>query len=237
LKALIAGLEEATSMHYDPKRMGQAVRRSNQARALALELNHLRASRPAPIRGEQMLRLSGLAAWFLSHPDGVTHFRAWRDYTANRVNRRDPEQPHQRIRLLWLHIGPHVESGLVSHLEYDLGTAIVFEEHDTFWWDELDETRPLRSLAAKILMHPSNGPVERRLSLILDSVAQYECDGVVHFLHWGCRQSAGAVRVIRDHLRREGIPLLDVDGDCLDPTNSPAGPLRTCVEAFVETLL
>ncbi len=167
----------------------------------------------------------------------MAHFRAWRDYTTDRVNRCDPEQPLQRIRLLWLHIGPCVESDLISHLESDLGAAIVFEEHNTFWWDELDEDRPLRSLAAKILTHPSNGPVERRLSLILDLVAQYECDGVAHFSHWGCRQSAGAGRVIRDRLRLEGIPLLDLDGDCLDPTNAPTGPLRTRIEAFVETLL
>lgn len=237
LKALVANLEESTGTQYDPDRMRQAVRRSNQARALALELNRLRANRPAPLRGEQMLRLSGLAAWFLGHPDGVAHFRAWRDYTADRVNRRDPEQPHQRIRLLWLHIGPHVDSDLIAHLENDLGAAIVFEEHDTFWWDELDEDRPLRSLAAKLLMHPSNGPVERRLSLILDLVGQCECDCVVHFSHWGCRQSAGAVRVIRDRLRREGIPMLDLDGDSLDPTNTLTGPLRTRVEAFVETLM
>jgi benzoyl-CoA reductase/2-hydroxyglutaryl-CoA dehydratase subunit BcrC/BadD/HgdB len=236
LKALIGSLEEAASTHHDPERIRQAVRRSNQARALALELNHLRTSRPAPIRGEQMLRLSGLAFWLLGHPDGVAHFQAWRDYTADRVNRRDPEQPNQRIRLLWLHVGPHVESGLISHLENDLGAAVVFDEHNTFWWDELDEDRPLRSLAAKILTHPSNGPVERRLSLILDLIARYECDGVVHFSHWGCRQSAGAARVIRDQLRREGLPMLDLDGDCLDSTNTPTGPLRTRIEAFVETL-
>lgn len=237
LRALIANLEESTGTCYDPDRMRQVIHRSNEARALALELNRLRANRPAPIRGEQMLRRSGLASWLLGHPDCVAHFRAWRDYTADRVERQEPEQPNQRIRLLWLHIGPCVESGIIAHLENDLGAAIVFEEHNTFWWEELDETQPLRSLAAKILTHPSNGPIERRLSLVLDNVSRYECDGVVHFSQWGCRQSAGAVNVIRDRLRREGIPMLDLNGDCLDPSNTPSGPLRTRIEAFVEMLL
>jgi benzoyl-CoA reductase/2-hydroxyglutaryl-CoA dehydratase subunit BcrC/BadD/HgdB len=84
---------------------------------------------------------------------------------------------------------------------------------------------------------PSNGPIARRLQGILDGVARYGCDGVIHHSHWGCRQSAGAVRVIRDRLRREGIPLLDLDGDCLDPTNVQPGPLRTRMEAFIETLV
>ncbi len=237
LVALISTLEQAAGVRYDPDRMRQAIRRSNQARALALELNGLRASTPAPIRGGQMLGVFGLIAWLPGHPDGVAYFRAWRDHVAARVARGDPEQAAQKVRLLWLHIGPYSDSGLVSHLENDLGAAIVFEEHSTIWWQELDEARPLRSLAAKILTHPGNGSVETRLALILENVARFKCDGVIHFNHWGCRQSAGALRVIRDRLRREGIPMLDLDGDCLDPTNMQAGPLRTRIEAFVETLL
>src|SRR5574341_439741 len=236
LTALVGSLGEATGAHLEPDQMRQAVRWSNQARELLLELNRLRASRPAPIRGGHMLGRSGLAAWLLGHPDGVEHYRAWRDYAADRMNRRDPEQANQKIRLLWLHLGPHVKTGLLAHLEDDLGAAIVFEEHDTFWWEELDETRPLRSLAAKILTHPGNGPVEGRVSLILDCVNRYQCDGVVHFSQWGCRQSTAALRVIRDQLRARGIPLLDLDGDSLDPTNTPVGPLRTRIDAFVETL-
>ncbi len=237
LETLVAELETATGIRYDPDRMGEAIRLSNQTRALALEFNALRANRPAPIRGGPMLGVVGLAVWVLGLPDGVSHFRAWRDYTAGRVRRRDPEQPLQKIRLFWLHLRPYAESGLIAHLEDDLGAVIAFEEHNTIWWEALDESRPLRALAAKILAHPSNGSAERRLAMILDGVARYECDGVVHFSHWGCRQASGAVRVIRDRLRREGIPMLELDGDCIDPTNLQIGPLRTRIEAFVETLV
>ena len=237
LQTLVAELEAVTGVRYDPDRMRAAIRLSNQARALAVEFNALRASRPAPVRGGPMLGVVGLGVWILGLPGGVAHFRAWRDYTAGRVGRHGPEQPGQRIRLFWLHLRPYAESGLIAHLEDDLGAAIAFEEHNTIWWEPLDETRPLRSLAAKILNHPSNGPVERRLKMILDGVARYECDGVVHFSHWGCRQAAGAVRVIRDRLRSEGIPILELDGDCIDPANLQTGPLRTRIEAFIEMLV
>ena len=237
LQTLVAELGEATGVRYDPNRMGQAVRLSNQARAFAVEFNALRTSRPAPVRGGPMLGVVGLGVWILGLPDGVAHFRAWRDYAAQRVRRCEPEQSNQKIRLFWLHLRPYAESDLITHLEDDLGAAIAFEEHNTIWWDALDEDQPLRALAAKMLGHPSNGPVERRLKMILDGVARYECDGVVHFSHWGCRQAAGGVRVIRDRLRREGIPLLELDGDCIDPTNLQTGPLRTRIEAFIETLV
>lgn len=237
LEALVAELEAATDSRLDPQRMRQAIHLSNEARAYAIEFNALRVARPAPLRGGPMLGVLGLGLWVLGHPDGVAHFRAWRDYTAERVSRRDPEQPNQKVRLFWLHLRPFAESGLIEHLENDLGAVIAFEEHNTIWWDELDEARPLRALAAKILGHPSNGSIERRLTMILDGVKRYECEGVVHFSHWGCRQAAGATRVIRDRLRRENIPMLELDGDCIDPANVQSGPLRTRIEAFVETLV
>ena len=237
LEMLVGELCESTGTRYDPHRMREAIRLSNKARTLAVQINSLRTHRPAPLRGGPMLGVPGVSFWILGHPEGVKHFRAWRDHTANRVRRGEPEQSSQKVRLFWLHLGPNAESGLITHLEEDLGAVIAFEEHNTIWWDALDESRPMRALAAKILGHPSNGPVERRLDMILDGVARYECDGVVHFGHWGCRQAAGAVRVIRDRLRREGIPLLELDGDCIDPTNLRIGPLRTRIEAFIETLV
>jgi benzoyl-CoA reductase/2-hydroxyglutaryl-CoA dehydratase subunit BcrC/BadD/HgdB len=237
LKALVDQLCEATGARYDPDRMREAIRLSNEARAFAVEFNHLRANRPAPLRGSPMLAVVGLGLWILGHPDGVKHFRALRNYAAERVRSGKPEQSNQKIRLFWLHLRPYADNSLFEHLEDDLGAAIAFEEHNTIWWDALDEGRPLRAIAAKILGHPSNGPIERRLKMILDGVARYECDGVVHFSHWGCRQASGAVGVIRDRLRREGIPMLELDGDCIDPTNLQMGPLRTRLEAFVETLV
>lgn len=237
LQTLVSDLEAATGARYDSERMREALRLSNEARLFALELNGLRTLKPAPLRGGPMLAVLGLGLWILGHRDGVAHFRAWRDYTAARVERGDPEQPKQKLRLLWLHLRPYAESGLIEHLENDLGAVIAFEEYNHIWWDELDEGRPLRALAAKILGHPSNGSIERRLAMILDNVRRYECDGVVHFSHWGCRQATGATRVIRDRLRREGIPMLELDGDCIDPANVQSGPLHTRIEAFVETLV
>jgi benzoyl-CoA reductase/2-hydroxyglutaryl-CoA dehydratase subunit BcrC/BadD/HgdB len=118
-----------------------------------------------------------------------------------------------------------------------LGAAIAFEETSFVWWDTLDEEQPLRSLARKMLANYYNGPVERRVDMALRHITRYQCVGAVHFSHWGCRQSSGALHVLRGRLRREGVPLLVLDGDCVDPTNLQMGPLRTRVEAFVEMLV
>ena len=68
-------------------------------------------------------------------------------------------------------------------------------------------------------------------------ITRYQCRGAIHFSHWGCRQSSGALHTVRTRLRKEGVPLLVLDGDCVDPVNLQMGPLRTRAEAFIEMLV
>lgn len=241
---LTAQLEETVNrwrteldIGYEPERLRRAIRFSNQARAQALEIAALREAHPAPLRGSSMLAQLGMLTSMFGHPAGVAYYRALRDYTLERIQRAEPEQAEQNVRLYWMHLGPYFSDELLPHVENDLGAVIAFEEASTVWWDELDEAQPLRSLARKMLAMFLNGPVERRVNLALRHIDRYQCVGAVHFSHWGCRQSSGALRVLRDRLRREGVPLLVLDGDCVDPTNLQLGPLRTRIDAFVEMLV
>jgi len=59
---------------------------------------------------------------------------------------------------------------------------------------------------------------------------------VIHFSHWGCRQSSGGAGVIGDVLKRKGIPYLILPGDGADPDNYSPGQTRTRLEAFLEML-
>lgn len=237
LQELVDRLTTTLGVPFEPERMHQAIRLSNQARALALEVAALREADPAPLRGSALLDQLGMLTSMFGHPAGVAYYRALRDYTLERIRHGEPEQANQRVRLYWMHLRPYFPAELCPHLEDDLGAVIAFEEASTVWWDVLDEAQPLRSLAHKMLANDFNGAVERRVNLALRHIGRYRCVGAVHFSHWGCRQSSGALRVIRDRLRREGVPLLALDGDCVDPANLPMGPLRTRVEAFVEMLV
>jgi benzoyl-CoA reductase/2-hydroxyglutaryl-CoA dehydratase subunit BcrC/BadD/HgdB len=237
LNALVERWTAELGISYDPDRMQESIRLSNQARALALEVATLREAHPAPLRGSSMLGELGNLTSLFGQPAGVAYYRALRDYVQERIGRAGPEQTDQRVRLYWMHLGPQYETDFLPHLEDDLGAVIAFEEFSTVWWEGLDEKEPIRSLARKMLSNPLNGTVEQRVDMTLRHIARYDCAGAVHFSHWGCRQSSGALRVVRDRLRREGIPLLVLDGDCVDPLNLQLGPLRTRMEAFVEMLV
>jgi benzoyl-CoA reductase/2-hydroxyglutaryl-CoA dehydratase subunit BcrC/BadD/HgdB len=222
---------------YEPERMRQAVRLSNQARMLALEVAALREANPAPLRGSSMLGQLGILTMVFGHPAGVTYYKALRDYTLERIRRAEPEQEKQEVRLYWMHLKPYFAADLLPHLEDGLGGVIAFEETSSVWWEPLDEEQPLHSLARKMATVYMNGPVERRVDLARRHIARFQCAAAIHFSHWGCRQSSGALRNIRAELRKEGIPFLVLDGDCVDPTNLQLGPLRTRVDAFFEMLV
>ena len=237
LEALVERWAAELDISYQAERMREAIRLSNQARALALEVATLREAHPAPLRGSSMLGELGNLTSMFGHPAGVAYYRALLDYVKERIHRAGPEQAMQKVRLYWMHLGPYYQTDFLPHLEDGMGAVIAFEELSTIWWGKLDEEKPLRSLARKMLVNFQNGAAERRVERTLGHIARYDCAGAIHFSHWGCRQSSGALRPIRDRLRREGIPLLVLDGDCVDPVNLQLGPLRTRVEAFVEMLV
>jgi len=236
LEGVVEELGVATGDSFDMDRLREAVRLSNQARGYAIEVMELRRVSPAPLRGSGMFGQLALIAFLFGSPYGVEYYRALRDYTRELVERGASEQANQRYRLLWLHLKPYYPNQLFAHLEDELGAAIVFEEMSLVWWEELDERRPLRALAEKLLSHPSLGPARRRAEVVLKLAKEFAVDGVVHFNHWGCHQSTGGLRIIRDRLRREGIPFLELDGDCVDRRNLQWGPLLTRVEGFIEML-
>jgi len=71
---------------------------------------------------------------------------------------------------------------------------------------------------------------------VISLCREFRADGVIHFSHWGCRQSPGCVGLLKSELRREGIPLLNLEGDCVDPRVAALEQTRTRLGAFLEAL-
>jgi len=138
-------------------------------------------------------------------------------------------------RLLWLHLKPYYNNEIFNILEKE-NCKVVFEEMNYVYWPVLDPDRPFESLARKMLSHFLAGSIERRISVILELVREYRVDGVILFAHWGCRQNNGAARLIKDSLKKINVPILVLDGDCVDPNNSSQGQIRTRLQAFIEIL-
>jgi benzoyl-CoA reductase/2-hydroxyglutaryl-CoA dehydratase subunit BcrC/BadD/HgdB len=237
IQDLTHAIPRLTGVPWHGERIERVARRSNHARECLLEINRLRETRPAPFPGSEALSYgAGMIFCSLGAPEGVDFFRTLLRFVRRRVDQGRGYLPTERYRILWLHhIRPYYPNNIFDILN-GRGASVVFEEVSEVYWPPLQKESILQSLCDKMLANFCHGPLERRIDTALRMATAYGVDGVIHFSHWGCRQSSGGASVIADVLKNRGIPCMILDGDGGDPSNYSPGQTQTRLEAFVEML-
>jgi benzoyl-CoA reductase/2-hydroxyglutaryl-CoA dehydratase subunit BcrC/BadD/HgdB len=243
-KYLACQLEELASLiarkqgrPLDLDRLAEALRLSNEARECSLRINELRRTRPCPLSGSDSLSyILDMQFFGFGSEAGVRFFKSLYEEVKAKADSGRGAVAEEKYRLLWLHqIRPYYPNRIISHLEA-MGASVCFGESNHIYWEPLDGGSPFVSLATKMLANPGGGPLERRSNLALELARRYDVNGVIHFSHWGCRQSCGGEYVIRDLMRQEGIPMLILNGDGADCRNYSEEPTRLRLDAFLEML-
>ncbi len=239
LEQIASNLERQSRQRLTPERIRKIFTSANESRQYQLTTNQIRQSGSLAISGEEGLGYAYLLFLGSGHPQTV---RVWKtlaeelnDHSKENINQDSPAERNQ-IRLIWLHLRPYHSSELISYLEKELNAAIVMEEVNLVYWPPLDPEKPFESLARKILANPGLGPLDRRLASITEMVGDYNAQGVIHFSHWGCRQSVGGTLLLKKHLKKKQIPFLNLDGDCVDGSSFPWGQAQTRVDSFFEMI-
>lgn len=219
------------------ERFSEVLHRSNQARQWIAKINELRRAIPSPFPGSEGLSyLSGMTFHSMGSPWAIRFFQLLHREIEKEVMDRKGYISEERHRWLWLHhVRPYYRNEIFNILS-SRKVAISFEEANYLYWPPLDPSEPWKSLARKILSNVWAGPLERRIKAIEEIITNYSIDGVIHFSHWGCRQSCGEAAMIGDWLKQKGVPYLILSGDCTDPNNYSPGQTRTRLEAFVEMM-
>lgn len=232
LKEMVAFLEEHLHERLAPERLAEAFARSNHSRELLLKVNELRRRPDSPLRGSRALGFLSPTHLLIGSAESVEFFKRLHD---DLCRYSWPSAGGCR-RLVWLHLTPREDGPVKAVLDDGERCRIVFEEINQVVWEPLDITHPFESLAQKLLSNDWVGSVQRRLDRVVQMVRDFRADGVVHFSHWGCRQSAGSVGLLARGLEEFGIPFLSLDGDCVDPRQGSGGQLTTRMEGFLEML-
>lgn len=237
LRELALAASNILRVPLNREHVSHALELSNEARAYMARINRLRQSVPSPLKGSEGLSyLAGMNLYSLGSRWGVDFFQSLYRYLEEKVARGQGYLPHEKYRLLWLHhIRPYYRNEIFEVLG-EREAAVSFEEPNYLYWPPLDASRPWEGLADKILANVWAGPLERRVEAVGRMVEDYRIDGVIHFSHWGCRQSCGGAGVIGDWLKERGIPSIILPGDGADPDNYSPGQTRTRVEALMEML-
>jgi benzoyl-CoA reductase/2-hydroxyglutaryl-CoA dehydratase subunit BcrC/BadD/HgdB len=235
LRAMTRFVEEHTGEPADPGRIGAAIERSNQARELLLEVYGLARARPSPARRRDLFNFGLVVSLLLGSQSAVEVARTYRDEFRRRVEAGVGGAPGERVRLMWLQNRIQFRSPLEEALE-GLGAAVVVDELNAVTWDAVDPADPYPGLARRILTVPLVGAVDRRIALLRRLARDYQVDGAINPCHWGCRQGSGARGLIEAGLRQAGVPVLNLEVDCIDPRNFAPGQLATRLEAFLELI-
>lgn len=235
LEALAEWLAGLTGSKLTEEGLRAAFGRSNEARRWLLAANQWRKASPSPLAGERALDFLWLGFMGQGSAAAARVYRQLAEELESRAACGRGALAEQKYRLLWLHLKPYYPVEFWRLLAA-AGAVLAFEEYSHVYWLELTPETPWSSLARKMQSHFALGPVERRVQTIKMLVRDYACDGAIHFAHWGCRQSNGVARVIKEALQAEGIPCLILPGDCLDCRNYAAGQALTRLGAFLELL-
>ncbi len=235
-RAMADFVAEHTGVPLDHDALRESLVRTNHMRELQVETNRLAAQSPTPARRKDMINLGIVLTLFYGSEGGLEVIRTYRDELAAILERRPEDAPPEAVRLLWLQNRIQFKHPLLDFLYDDLGAAVVADELNDVPWEPLDPEDPFTSLARRALSIPLVGPVDWRIERLRHVAKDYQVDGAINPTQWGCRQGSGSRGLIADGLRKDGVPVLNLEVDCIDPRSFAEGQLKTRLEAFVEML-
>ncbi len=231
-------MEKATGLTMDKHKLAESCRHSNEARHYSILCNNLRHSSPPLLRGAQAIYFASIFSQLWGKPELTEIQKALHEELLQiREDIGDRVKVEDTHRLLWLHLPPFYNSSLMDYIEVECKAPIVFEEVNFIGWQELDPTDPYRSLAKKILSVGFMDPAQRVKSIVAGAPG-VKLNGCILYNHGFGRCSmadSSFVKHLREELNKAAIPLLLLDGDCVDPTIDPCST-ETKIRAYIEAL-
>ncbi|QSH42020.1 2-hydroxyacyl-CoA dehydratase [Lentisphaerota bacterium ZTH] len=231
-------LEKETGRKMDLKKLAEACELSNEARHYSKMCNELRFHAPPLISGTQMVYFSVIFSQLWGRQELVDiQKQLYEDLKQRRDEIGDTIKREDTHRILWLHLPPFYDSSLLNYIEQECNAPIVFEEVNFIGWDALDPKDPYRSLARKLLTVGFLDP-NHRVKTISKRSSEAGFNGCILYNHGFGRCSmsdASFMKHLREELNDASIPLLVLDGDCVDPTIDPCSTY-TKVSSYIESL-
>ena len=160
-----------------------------------------------------------------------------RELTEARERIGDQVRLEDTHRIAWLHLPPFYDTKLLDYLEVRCQAPIILEEVNFVGWDVLDDNDPYRAVARKLLSVGFLDPT-LRVQYIREGTVFGKFNGCIIYNHgFGrCSMSDSCfIKYLREELAHVPVPLLQLDGDCVDPTIDPCSTY-TKINAYVEGL-
>jgi len=233
---LVKWLENYTGKKISKDRLERALVLSNTAREYWLKVFEMRKGESL-FYGHLALRNLFGATFLFGSQLGVEVARAYYEQLCNiKAAQSQSSKKSRPKRILWIHFAPLYANRLMEYLEEHLNCRIVFDITGYIHWPEYNLEKPLESLAQRTVSHFYMGNAEERKKLYSLLMEEFEIDGVIHFMHNGCRPIPGWSWQVRKVAKEKNIPYMELSGDCVDPRGFSEEQMRLRLEAFSEAL-
>lgn len=236
IRALAGFVTQHTGLRLDRDRLRAAIENTNRTRAAMCEMYALAQRVPSPATSKDLSNFGVVLPLFLGSEAAVELACAYRDEFARRCAASPTVEKREKFRLMWIQNRIQFRQDLEKLLENQYKAVIVVDELNDVTWDEIDPQDPFEGLARRSISIPFNGTMERRVEHLQNLAREYRIDGAVSPCNWGCRQGTGARGLIQAGLEQIGVPVLNLEVDCVDDRKYTEGQVRTRIEAFVEML-
>ncbi|MGD2187540.1 MAG: 2-hydroxyacyl-CoA dehydratase family protein [Desulfobacterales bacterium] len=236
LRKMVEFVARHTGNPLDEHKLRQAVENTNRTRKIMDDVYQLAQNVPSPTDGRLLANFGLVMPLFLGTKTAVEIAQAYKEEFTARIDNGIQGVPDEKLRLLWIQNRIQFNSPLIEMLEKEYRANIVSDELNDIYWDPIDPEDPYTGLARRAISIPLNGSIQGRIKHLRKLARAYTLDGAINPCHWGCRQGTGARGLISDGLKEIGVPVLNLEVDCVDKRNFAEGQLRTRIEAFVEML-
>ncbi|AWI06004.1 2-hydroxyacyl-CoA dehydratase subunit D [Clostridium drakei] len=229
LKEMIDMLEEKSGKKFDEDKLKEILKRENESKKFFKE--YLKYQRTKYYPSSLTLHMYML---FAAHVGiGTKEIYDFYKLLAEDI-KKYPES--EGVKMFWVHLLPYYQETMKEYFNFNPKYQIQSYDINFDYMEELDIEHPLEALAKKLILNIYNGPYERKIKAIEKAVDTLQSEAVIHFCHWGCKQSSGGVMQLKQTMKEKSIPMLILDGDCMDRRNCHDGQLKTRLEAFLEIL-
>jgi benzoyl-CoA reductase/2-hydroxyglutaryl-CoA dehydratase subunit BcrC/BadD/HgdB len=236
LEQLIKIAEEKFRLRFDMQRLVEIVKLSDKASELWLETLRLRRCRPCPLGGRDSASDIFPLVVMQGTEEAVKFYEELLKEVKEKVGKREGIIENERFRLLFDGIWLWYAFDLIKYFE-DRGAVFVYEPYSEAWAHRLDASKPLESIARKVLAMGLNVDIDLRIERFLESIKEFQVDGAVLFSNRSCKSWSAPQLVTADILRREfNIPCLLFEADMADPRQYAEAQIKNRIDAFLEVL-
>ena len=236
LHQLIKMAEERFGLRFDMEKLAEIVKLSDKASRLWFETLKLRRFHPCPLGGRDSASDIFPLVVMQGTEEAVNFYEELLVEVKERVNRREGVIENERFRLLFDGIWLWYAFDLIKYFE-NKGAVFVYEPYSEAWAYRLDASKPLESIARKVLAMGLNVDIDLRIEGYSESVKEFKIDGAVLFSNRSCKTWSTPQLVTADILEEKvNIPYLLFEADMADPRQYAEAQIKNRIDAFLEVL-